>query len=167
MLTPNDFNKRGQGYFPGHLGISVTEVGAGHLRAELEIKPFLIAPNGYLHAGSVVTLADTASGYGCIANLPDGASGFTTIELKCNYIGTAREGFIDCLATAAAPGWHDSGMGRGGDAPGHRKSDRPVSMHSNDPVSEGALMQKLTILGATGGTGQQRCAGKPSSGDIR
>lgn len=101
MLTPDDFNKRGEGHFPGHLGINVTEVGAGHLRAELEIKPFLIAPNGYLHAGSVVTLADTASGYGCIASLPAGASGFTTIELKCNYIGTAREGFIDCVATAA------------------------------------------------------------------
>jgi 1,4-dihydroxy-2-naphthoyl-CoA hydrolase len=101
VLTPDDFNTRGQGHFPSYLGINVTEVGAGHLRAELEIKPFLIAPNGYLHAGSVVTLADTASGYGCIANLPAGASGFTTIELKCNYIGTAREGFVDCVATAA------------------------------------------------------------------
>ena len=100
MLTPDDFNKRGQGYLPGHLGINVTEVGDGRLRAELEIKPFLIAPNGYLHAGSVVTLADTASGYGCIANLPAGASGFTTVELKCNHIGTAREGIIDCVATA-------------------------------------------------------------------
>ena len=101
MLTPDDFNKRGQGYLPGHLGIVVTEVGIGRLCAELEIKPFLIAPNGYLHAGSIVTLADTASGYGCIANLPAGASGFTTIELKCNHIGTARDGFIDCVATAA------------------------------------------------------------------
>jgi 1,4-dihydroxy-2-naphthoyl-CoA hydrolase len=100
VLTPDDFNKRGQGYLPGHLGIAVTEVGVGRLRAELEIKPFLIAPNGYLHAGSVVTLADTASGYGCIANLPTGATGFTTIELKCNHIGTARDGMIDCVATA-------------------------------------------------------------------
>ena len=99
MLTPDDFNKRGQGYLPGHLGINVTEVGIGRVRAELEIKPFLIAPNGYLHAGSIVTLADTTSGYGCIANLPTGASGFTTIELKCNHIGTARDGFVDCVAT--------------------------------------------------------------------
>ena len=99
MLTPDDFNKRGQGYLPGHLGIVVTEVGSGRLCAELEIKPFLIAPNGYLHAGSIVTLADTTSGYGCIANLPTGASGFTTIELKCNHIGTARDGFVDCVAT--------------------------------------------------------------------
>jgi len=101
VLTPDDLNKRGQGFLPAHLGIVVNEVGVGRLRAEFEIRSFLIAPNGYLHAGSIVTLADTASGYGCLANLPTGAAGFTTIELKCNHIGTAREGHVDCVATAA------------------------------------------------------------------
>jgi uncharacterized protein (TIGR00369 family) len=100
MLTPTDFNNRGHGFLPAHLGIVVTEVGVGRVRAELEIKPFLMAPNGYLHAGSVVTLADTASGYGCVANLPDGASGFTTLELKSNHLGTARAGIVDCVAKA-------------------------------------------------------------------
>ncbi len=100
MLTPEDFARRGEGHLPGHLGIVVTEVAAGRLRAQLEIKPFLMAPNGYLHAGTVVSLADTAAGYGCMANLPEGASGFTTIELKSNHLGTAREGALDCVATA-------------------------------------------------------------------
>ena len=67
--------------------------------AELDIRPELLAPNGYLHAATVVGLADTASGYGCVANLPPDAKGFTTIELKCNYLGTARSGTIDCDAT--------------------------------------------------------------------
>ena len=57
-----------------------------------------MAPNGFLHAGSIVTLADTCSGYGCVANLPQGASGFTTIELKSNHLGTARTGTIECVA---------------------------------------------------------------------
>jgi 1,4-dihydroxy-2-naphthoyl-CoA hydrolase len=100
MLTPEDFARRGEGHLPGHLGIVVTEVAAGRLRAQLVIKPFLMAPNGYLHAGTVVALADTAAGYGCMANLPDGASGFTTIELKSNHLSTAREGVVDCVATA-------------------------------------------------------------------
>jgi 1,4-dihydroxy-2-naphthoyl-CoA hydrolase len=100
-VTPDDFNKRSHGFLPGHLGIVVKEVGVGRVGTELEIKPFLMAPNGYLHAGSVITLADTTSGYGCIANLPEHAVGFTTIELKCNHIGTAREGHLDCVATAA------------------------------------------------------------------
>ena len=99
MLTPDDFNTRGANFLPGHLGIVVTEVGAGRVCAELEIKPFLIAPNGYLHAGSVVTLADTTAGYGCIANLPPNATGFTTIELKSNHLGTARDGVVECVAT--------------------------------------------------------------------
>jgi len=100
MLTPDDFARRGEGHLPGHLGIVVTEVAAGRLRAHLDIKPFLMAPNGYLHAGTVVALADTAAGYGCMANLPEGAHGFTTIELKSNHLGTARDGVIDCVATA-------------------------------------------------------------------
>jgi hypothetical protein len=60
-----------------------------------------MAPNGFLHAGSLVTLADTCAGYGCIANLPGRRHGFTTMELKSNHLGTAREGMVDCVATPA------------------------------------------------------------------
>lgn len=104
MLKPEDLQARGRGHLPEHLGIVITEVGVGRLRAELAIVPLLMAPNGYLHAGTVVALADTAAGYGCVANLPEGASGFTTIELKSNHLATARDGHVDCLATAAHMG---------------------------------------------------------------
>ncbi|MEG0882571.1 MAG: PaaI family thioesterase [Janthinobacterium sp.] len=97
-ITVAMLNERGTGRLPGHLGIVITEVGDGQLTAELPVLPHLLAPNGYLHAGSVVTLADTASGYGCIVNLPAGASNFTTIELKSNHLGTAREGTLTCTA---------------------------------------------------------------------
>lgn len=50
--------------------------------------------------GSIVALADTAAGYGCIASLPEGTAGFTTLELKSNHLGTAREGTLDCVAKA-------------------------------------------------------------------
>nr|WP_316641012.1 PaaI family thioesterase [uncultured Roseateles sp.] len=101
MPTPEHFNQRGAQALPGHLGIVITDVQPGRVSATLDVKQHLMAPNGYLHAGSVVTLADTASGYGCIASLPEGASGFTTIELKSNHLGTALDGQIDCVATAA------------------------------------------------------------------
>ena len=97
-ITLDVLNQRGIGRLPGHLGIVITFVGDGQVMAELPVLPHLLAPNGYLHAGSVVTLADTASGYGCIANLPDGANNFTTIELKSNHLGTARDGTILCTA---------------------------------------------------------------------
>jgi 1,4-dihydroxy-2-naphthoyl-CoA hydrolase len=101
MLQPDHFNQISTDHLPGHLGIVVTQVGPSELRAEMPIQQVLMAPNGFLHAGSVVALADTVAGYGCIANLPEGATGFTTLELKSNHLGTAREGTVDCIAKAA------------------------------------------------------------------
>ena len=98
------FSELGAGRFPGYLGIRVTEAGAGRARAQLEVGPHHLAPNGYLHAGAVVGLADTVCGYGCFASLPDGSSGFTTIELKTNFLGTALEGSLDAEATLAHGG---------------------------------------------------------------
>lgn len=98
MHTPEQLNKRGTGNLPGHLGVVITHVSQSEVKSELPVTQSLMAPNGFLHAGSVVTLADTSAGYGCLANLPEGASGFTTIELKSNHLGTAREGIIECTA---------------------------------------------------------------------
>ncbi|HEX2011735.1 MAG TPA: PaaI family thioesterase [Roseateles sp.] len=98
MLTPEQLNARGAPALPGHLGIVITAVAHGEVRAELSVAPHAMAPNGYLHAGSVVTLADTACGYGCMASLPEGAQSFTTIELKSNHLGTAREGVVEVEA---------------------------------------------------------------------
>ncbi|MBA5685963.1 PaaI family thioesterase [Rugamonas apoptosis] len=97
--TPAYFNQIGAGTLPAYLGIVVTDVSEGSVTAEFEVTPQHLAPNGYLHAGSVVTLADTACGYACVAHLPEGASSFTTIELKSNHLGTAREGTV--VATAS------------------------------------------------------------------
>jgi uncharacterized protein (TIGR00369 family) len=98
MSTPDKLNEFGAKNLPGHLGIVFTHADPAEIKAELVVREELMAPNGFLHAGSIVTLADTCAGYGCIANLPAGAVGFTTIELKSNHLGTAREGTIACVA---------------------------------------------------------------------
>jgi len=100
MPDPAHFNQFGSKNLPGYLGIVVTQVEGDEIHAEMQVRPELMAPNGFLHAGSVVTLADTCSGYGCVANLPEGAVGFTTIELKSNFLGTALEGTVACVAKA-------------------------------------------------------------------
>jgi 1,4-dihydroxy-2-naphthoyl-CoA hydrolase len=64
----------------------------------MKVRRELLAPNGFLHAASVIGLADTAAGYGTVAGLPGNAKGFTTIELKSNLSGTAREGTLLCTA---------------------------------------------------------------------
>ncbi len=94
------FNEIGSGNLPGHLGIVITQVEGSEVHGELPVRTELMAPNGFLHAGSIVTLADTCAGYGCVAHLPPGASGFTTVELKSNHLGTAREGTVSCVARA-------------------------------------------------------------------
>jgi 1,4-dihydroxy-2-naphthoyl-CoA hydrolase len=95
------FKRFGVDTLPGHLGIEIDSVSATEVRASLAITRRLLAPNGFLHAGTVVTLADTCAGYGCVQALPEGASGFTTIELKSNHLGTALDGVIECVATPA------------------------------------------------------------------
>jgi uncharacterized protein (TIGR00369 family) len=84
---------------PGHLGLELIEIGDGSARMRCPIQSYHLAPNGYLHAGAVITLADTAAGFGCVGNWPEGATGFTTIELKANFTGTLLEGSM--LAEAA------------------------------------------------------------------
>ena len=88
------FIEAGHGRLPGLLGVEIDEVEGGHVRMHLRLRPELLAPNGYLHAGTVVALADSACGYGCIASLPEGATGFTTIELKTNFLATVLEGTL-------------------------------------------------------------------------
>ncbi|MEZ5651690.1 MAG: PaaI family thioesterase [Burkholderiaceae bacterium] len=98
MDKSDHYNARAQGALPGHLGIVFTRVERDAVHAYFEVCPHLMAPNGYLHAASIIALADTSAGYGCVENLPDGASGFTTIELKSNFMGTALEGTVECIA---------------------------------------------------------------------
>jgi uncharacterized protein (TIGR00369 family) len=89
---------------PGHLGIELVSLGDGSSTMRMDIGEKHLASNGYLHAASVVALADTTAGYGCVASLPDGAIGFTTIELKSNHLGTLLEGALLSEGTLAHGG---------------------------------------------------------------
>jgi uncharacterized protein (TIGR00369 family) len=98
MTTIEQLNQRGEGHLPGLIGIEFLSVESGRLTSRLALRPELLAPNGYLHAAVIIALADTTCGYGTFTDLPDGAQNFTTIELKSNFLGTARQGGIACVA---------------------------------------------------------------------
>ena len=97
-LTLAQLQEAGATGLPGLLGIEIHEAGDGLAHARLELGPQHQAPNGYLHAGAVVALADSACGFGCILSLPEGATGFTTVELKTNFLRSARDGTIESEA---------------------------------------------------------------------
>ncbi|MEW6346331.1 MAG: PaaI family thioesterase [Paraburkholderia sp.] len=96
--TIDALQKRQQGTLPELLGVRVVALEQGSLTAELTVRRELLAPNGFLHAATVIGLADTACGYACIAHLPETARSFTTIELKSNFLGTCVEGTIRAVA---------------------------------------------------------------------
>ena len=102
--TINEWNAAGDEYLPGLLGIEFTVVDDDEVRARMAVKKALLAWYGFLHGGSVVTLADTACGFGTVNSLPVDAIGFTTLELKSNFLGTARDGFVECVATPVHKG---------------------------------------------------------------
>ncbi len=115
-----DWNAAGEEHLPGLLGIEFTLVSDGEVRARMAVRKALLAWNEFLHGASVVALADTACGYGTVISLPDDAVGFTTLELKSNFLGTARDGYVECLATPVHRGrttqvWDASVSVEGGD----------------------------------------------------
>ena len=99
MVSVEELNTWGKDCLPGWLGFEIQAAEPGRLQARITIRPEFLAPNGYLHAASVVALADTACGFGTRVDLPEGAQGFTTIELKSNFLSTATEGVLLCEAT--------------------------------------------------------------------
>lgn len=95
-----ELNERGLEYLPGYLGIQILSLAPNTVSSRMPVKKLHFAPNNFLHAASIVALADTTCGYATIAHLPEGAQSFTTIELKSNHLGTVKEGSIACVATA-------------------------------------------------------------------
>jgi len=99
-ITLEWLNELGTEYLPGFLGVELLELAPGQLRSRMKLAQQHFAPNNFLHAASIVALADTTCGYATMAHLPEGAASFTTIELKSNHLGTVREGAILCVANA-------------------------------------------------------------------
>lgn len=96
--TLDAWNARGAGFLPGHLEMTFEEVGPDAVRARLAVKRAVLSWNGFLHAGAVVSLADTCCGYGTLVAVPEEADGFTTLDLSANFLGTALDGTVACEA---------------------------------------------------------------------
>jgi uncharacterized protein (TIGR00369 family) len=90
--------ERQKDHLPDLLGLSWDQAERGLVRGRFKVTRHHMAPNGFLHAASVIALVDSACGYGCVLSLPEGGASFTTIELKANFLGTARDGTVVCEA---------------------------------------------------------------------
>ena len=152
------FNHFGKDYLPGLVGLVLTEVSEGLVRGELGLRKALLAPNGYLHAGAVVTFADTLAGYGCIAHLPGNAQNFTTVELKVNFLNTATQGALVRRGARRAPGADHAGLGRLGDPRRRPPQARPFPLHPAGYLSE---VERAVSRGEAGGAALDRSCARP------
>ncbi len=151
------FNHFGREHFPGLVGLVITEVAEGILKGELVLRKALLAPNGYLHAGAIVTFADTLAGYGCIAHLPGNAQNFTTVELKANLPQYRRRRHAPRRGPRRSPGAHHPGLGR----PRHPRRGaaqaRAVPLHPAGSLSEvRARFSQSTVAPVARISGAQR-----------
>jgi uncharacterized protein (TIGR00369 family) len=93
-----DLNRANVGKLPGHLGLTITEVAEGRVCGRFQVRPDLVAHTGYLLAGALLTGLDILCAYGVSSAWPEGAEGFTTVEVKSNFLGTVREGAVAIAA---------------------------------------------------------------------
>lgn len=107
MIELDRLNEMAAPTLTGYVGTEFTHAEPGLIRGRLEVKPELLAANGYLHAGTVVALADSCCGFGTVVTLAETDAdprAWTTVELKSNFLGTALEGTIECEARMAHGG---------------------------------------------------------------
>jgi uncharacterized protein (TIGR00369 family) len=76
---------------PGMVGVEILSVAKDEVRGRVPVTHELVAGTGFLWAPVVITLADWLCAVGIGEHLPEDA-GFTTIEIKTNFLGTVREG---------------------------------------------------------------------------
>jgi len=78
---------------PAYLGIRTTELGAGRMVAEIEVRPELLNPFGSLHGGTMAALVDHVLGAVLYPVIERGAWAATT-EFKLNLMAPVRDGVL-------------------------------------------------------------------------
>jgi 1,4-dihydroxy-2-naphthoyl-CoA hydrolase len=87
-----------KGILPDHLGIVLEDVSKTRVVAALRVRPEVSTNGGRLHGGAIMALADTVGAVGAFLNLPEGATGTTTIESKTNFCAGVWEGIVRATA---------------------------------------------------------------------
>ncbi len=82
------------------LGMRAETYGAEAVALTIDWDQSLCTSADLLHGGIVMALADSAGGACAFLNLPDGATGTSTIESKTNFLRGVKSGAVTATATA-------------------------------------------------------------------
>ena len=71
------------------IGAVLTHVAPGRVEIELRFRDTLTQQHGYVHAGIITAIADSACGYAALSLLPAGSE-VLTVEYKVNFLAPAQ-----------------------------------------------------------------------------
>ncbi|WNG25229.1 PaaI family thioesterase [Cystobacter fuscus] len=86
-----------------HLGAELTEIEQGRVTIVLRSRPEVSQQHGYIHAGAVSSIADSAGGYAALTMFPDDAE-VLTVEYKLNLLAPAAGEWIESVGTVVKAG---------------------------------------------------------------
>jgi uncharacterized protein (TIGR00369 family) len=85
------------------LGVGVSEIAPGRVCLDLPFRADLCQQNGFVHAGAITTIADSACGYAALTNMPEG-SDVLTVEFKVNLLSPARGAWFRATGSVVRAG---------------------------------------------------------------
>src|SRR5262249_55852894 len=84
------------------LGVTIQRMAPGEVDLAIPFDPRFCQQNGYLHAGAITSVADSASGYAAYTLAPPDTD-VLAVEFKINLLAPARgEGFLACARVLRA-----------------------------------------------------------------
>lgn len=84
--------------FTKTLDVESITVQPGEVRARLGWSESVCTSGGLMHGGAIMTLADSTGALCVFLNLPEGASGTSTIESKTNFLCGVRSGYVEAVS---------------------------------------------------------------------
>lgn len=85
------------------VGASIVEVGPGEVTIQFPFDPELTQQHGFIHAGIVSTVLDSACGYAAFSLMPEDAA-VLTIEFKVNLLSPAKGDRFEATGRVKKPG---------------------------------------------------------------
>jgi len=78
------------------LGVTIARIAPGEVDLEFPFAPQFCQQNGFMHAGAIASVADSASGYAAYTLAPPDTD-VLAVEFKVNLLAPAlAEGFVAC-----------------------------------------------------------------------
>ncbi len=85
------------------INASLSKIEPGKVEIELQYSPEITQQHGFVHAGIVSTVIDTACGYAALSLMPEDA-GVLSIEFKVNLLAPAKGELFKATGVVRKPG---------------------------------------------------------------